>query len=157
MRKTIILNLLLAVSLTTFAQHGPPPPDDDRTESLRIAFLTNYLSLTPEESAAFWPVYNQMRAEAKTEMDAVREGMEKADIPNMSDAELRTLIDGHFRHEQTMLDIRRKYADKFTEVLPMQKVAMLTRAEEAFKREILRKARDRRPPERDGGGPRFRD
>ena len=37
-------------------------PDDTRAEkiqSLKIAFITQKLQLTPDEAQKFWPVYNQ--------------------------------------------------------------------------------------------------
>ena len=147
-----VILLLLPCSLIQ-AQHGPPP-DDERSESLRIAFLTQYLELTPKESEKFWPIYNIMREEAKTEMEAFKAMMDNSDIENMSEEGLNELLASHFKHEQSMLDIRKKYSKQFQEVLPTYKVVKLARAEEQFKREILRHARDKRPPSDDRKGPR---
>lgn len=148
MKKIIATIVLLGLFAAGFAQPGP---DDDRAESLRIAFLTNYLSLTPEESQQFWPVYNQMRDEAKVYMDAKRQNMEKSDFDKMSNEQLKQYIQDHMNNEQQLLDIRKKYAGEFAKVLPLKKVAMLTGAEDAFKRELLRHAKDRKEPP--GGSP----
>ena len=37
----------------------------DRIRALKVAFITDKLKLTPEESEKFWPVYNQYEAEQK--------------------------------------------------------------------------------------------
>ncbi|HAE34321.1 MAG TPA: hypothetical protein DCG22_00915 [Bacteroidetes bacterium] len=147
-RLTLIFALVVAV--TGIRAQGGPPPDDERAEALRIAFLTNYLSLTPDESKVFWPVYNSMRDEVKVIMESRRDKMERSDFTKMTDEQLKQYLDNYFQSEQQLLDIRKRYAGQFSQVLPMQKVAMLTGAEEAFKRELLRHARDRRDGPPDG-------
>ena len=148
-----LMTAFLALCMTAGA--WAQPHDDKRAESLRIAFLTEYLSLTTEEAQAFWPVYNEMRDQAKAIMEARRDRVEQADFDNMSEDAAREFVDQHFQSEQDMLALRRQYAARYTEVLPMKKVAMLTLAEEAFKRELLKHARERRegPPRGGGRGP----
>jgi hypothetical protein len=65
--------LLIYLILLLFSQLQAQPPkpghrgnDPERREqieSMKIAFLTKRLDLTPEEAKKFWPVYNQYSEE----------------------------------------------------------------------------------------------
>lgn len=155
MKKIVIYSMLSMLAMTIMAQ---PHKEDERTAALRIAFLTKYLELTPAESEKFWPIYNEMRAAGKAEMDKFKEQLDKADPSTMNDADLERLLNAQMENEQTMLNVRKAYMQKFKAVLPMQKVWQLSTAEEAFRRELLQHVRDRRdapgaPPPGDQRGP----
>lgn len=63
MKKMIVALLIgMAPLLTLKAQ---PEMNEDALESLKIAFLSKKLDLTPEEAQKFWPVYNQYISEMK--------------------------------------------------------------------------------------------
>ena len=145
MRYTIIF-MLCTISLGSIsAQSGP---DDEKIESLRIAFLTKYLDLSPEESQVFWPVFNNMQKEMESlhnQYDIKRS--ESPDFDAMNESQLNDFINKQIDHEQKMLDIRKKYIAEYKKVLPLKKVAMLGEAEQVFKRELLKAAKDKR------GGP----
>lgn len=146
MKKLAINGIIILMSHFGFTQGPPPPgaPDEEKIESLRIAFLTDYLSLSPEESQKFWPVYNLMRDEIKAVMDKEMTLIKKRDINTLSDAELSKLINEHFENEQKMLDIKKKYAEEFKKILPLKKVALLADAENEFKRKLLEYAKDKK-------------
>ncbi|HCK21715.1 MAG TPA: hypothetical protein DHW15_06005 [Bacteroidetes bacterium] len=155
MKKLIILWVMV---MLTWSVNAQPHKEDDRTAALRIAFLTKYLELTPAESEKFWPVYNEMRAAGKAEMDKFKERLDKKDPATMSDAELEQLLNAQLENEQAMLNIKKAYLQKFKTVLPLQKVWQLSTAEEAFRRELLQHVRDRRdgpgaPPPGERRGP----
>jgi Spy/CpxP family protein refolding chaperone len=149
------ITLLLMCTITKAQPGGPPPGQEDRkeqVESMKIAYITTKLDLTPEEAQVFWPVYNQYRSE----LDKIREGRRKDmksagdDFSGMSDAELEKFVDGEVAFRQSELDVMKKYHSQFKKVLPIRKVAKLYRAEEDFKRELLKRMQHDR---RDGGSP----
>jgi len=53
----LFILLVLISSIQVYGQRG------EKLESLRIAFITNKLSLTTTESEKFWPIYNVYRKE----------------------------------------------------------------------------------------------
>lgn len=148
---TILLVVIL--SFPTLAQPGDKRED---IESMKIAFLTRRLNLTPEEAKKFWPVYNQFSEELKS----VRETRNKAardvkdNFQQMTDKEIEKVVDGEISYRQQELDILKKYNAQFKQTLPMRKVALLYRAEDDFKKELLEKIKERR--EQKMGGPRPR-
>ncbi|MBP6427513.1 MAG: hypothetical protein KA430_08005, partial [Bacteroidia bacterium] len=65
-----------------------------------------------------------------------------------SDSELEKLVDSEIIFHQNELDIQKKFHPQFKKVLPMQKVAKLYRAEEAFKKKLLEMIRERKQERR---------
>lgn len=118
----------------------------ERVKVARIAFLTRELDLTELEAQKFWPIYNKfdaerekIRAEAKVERL-----ISKADLEKMSDADVETAIQKAFDAQESEVKLRKSYHTEFRKVLSIRKVAILYRAEEDFKRELLRELRERR-------------
>ena len=148
---TILLVVIL--SFPTLAQPGDKRED---IESMKIAFLSRRLNLTPEEAKKFWPVYNQFSEELKS----VRETRNKAgrdvkdNFQQMTDKEIEKVVDSEISYRQQELDILKKYNAQFKQTLPMRKVALLYRAEDDFKKELLERIKERR--EQKMGGPRPR-
>jgi hypothetical protein len=110
----------------------------ERIEAQRIAFITQRLSLTPAEAEKFWPVYNAHRESLK----AMRDDFERPDLQNLSDEEATRLIEKHLLQEQKRLDLKKQLITQLRGVLPARKIVMLHAAENAFNRELLRKAQE---------------
>lgn len=124
----------------------------EEIESFRVAYFTRQLNLTSEEAKKFWPVYNEMQNEIqklqKERRNRHRDLRDNQD--NISDAELEKSIDDEMASRQKELDIEKKYHERFKQILSMKKLALYYRAQEGFKRELIRKLQDqRRPPELD--------
>ena len=137
--------------MVALAQPASRPVSPQKTEkreeieSYRIAFLTQKLSLTPEEAQRFWPVFNQFTAEMKAvKANRVSNRDMKNDIQNQSDKDVEKMVDGEIATRQQELDVVKKYHTQFKQVLPIKKVAILYRAENEFKKELLDKIRERK-------------
>lgn len=91
----------------------------------RQAIVARAMILTQEEEAAFWPVYNEYRAEiAKVNNQLVKLITDyAAQRDTLTDAQAKTLLNDHIRFEQNFLKIRKKYIARFDKVLPTTKVA----------------------------------
>lgn len=150
MRKIKLVTLLLLFTICSMAQPDGPPPRggkmDDKIKSMKIAFITERLNLTPEESQKFWPVFNQF----ESEMKALRPGRKDGppDFAAMSDKEVEKFLDDDVARKQKEVDVMKKYLVQFKQILPVRKVAELVGAQEAFKQELLQMLQDRK---RDGG------
>lgn len=133
----------------SLAQPGEGPPFGEKREqieSMKIAFLTRKLELTPDEAKVFWPVYDQyqdelfkLRESHRKQMKAVRD-----DEGGLSDKESEKLVDDMIAFRQQELDILKKYHVQFKKTLPVSKVARLYRAEEDFKRDLLKRLQEKR-------------
>jgi len=152
MKNTLLILIFFLTVSFAFAQPGGKRLEDrkEKIEALKIAFLTRELNLTSEEAKSFWPVYNKFEEEMHTLRENRRKerGDMKADIENMTDKEAEQFVNSEIAFRQNELDIIKKYHPQFKQVLPVKKVALLIRAEEDFKRELLRRMQDRQ-----GGAP----
>lgn len=161
MKKILFLAFLIMSGSIAFAQDDKPvppkppkPPRDagdhkksprrEKVEAMKIGYITQQLELTPEEAQRFWPVYNQYtekeRALRKTHRAENKEAAENID--KMSDKEIEAMVDNEIIYRQKDLDLQKEYHKQFKAVLPPRKVAKLYRAEEMFKRELVRKLQE---------------
>jgi 16S rRNA U1498 N3-methylase RsmE len=122
----------------------------EKVEAMKIAYLTNQLDLSPSEAQQFWPVFN----EYETKIQAIRQSRRKDkkegsdNLDQLTDKEVETLIDSEVGFRQKELDLLKEYHAKFKAVLPIRKVAKLYRAQEDFKRELLKKIQERKGEKR---------
>ncbi|HFA51270.1 MAG TPA: hypothetical protein ENJ95_19835 [Bacteroidetes bacterium] len=132
--------------LTTFALQAQRDhlntQKKERIEAYKIAFFTERLQLTPDESKAFWPLFNEF----ENEQDKLKEkyNLRGKKIELLSDEEVRDFIMKHLEMEREQVNLRRDYTMQFMEVLPIRKVALLQKTDTEFKKKLLQEMRKRR-------------
>lgn len=140
--KKYIFSLVLFV--LAFSAQGQKNKDSERyaeIQALQIAFITEKLSLTPEESQQFWPVHNAFNEKSK----AIRSGLKtKKNIEELSDSEAMGLVNARLKADEQMLALRTQYVKDLELILPPQKIAKLFNIEHDFKRKMLKNIREKR-------------
>ena len=135
----LISTLLILSSMFAVAQPGPLTKEGrERIESQRIAFITQRLSLTPDEATRFWPLYNEYRDGLKD----LRDDIERPDLQNISDEEANKIIDQHLQMETKRVELKRNLLTRLRTAIPPRKILLLHAAERDFNRELLRKAQE---------------
>ena len=149
----IVLSLVFLMIPVTFGQSKEEKkqhtqktkkrPSREKVKAMKIGYITDKLSLTAEEAQKFWPVYNEF----EDKMDDIRKKRKEAykkskESGELTDVEIEKRVDSHIFMEQKELDIKKEYHAKFKTVLPIKKVAKLYKANENFKRDLLKKIRD---------------
>ncbi len=119
---------------------------NEKIEAMKVGFITNKLELSAKEAQLFWPLYNEynqkmdkLRKTKKSDFDDLKNKGE-----NPTDKEISTFMDEVFATRQKELDLQKEYFDKYAKVLPLKKVALLYQAENQFKRELLRKIKEKK-------------
>lgn len=122
-------------------------PKGEEIEALKIAFFTKKLDLSPDEAKVFWPIYNDMQEEQNTIRKERYQKMisfrKVTEIDNLTDAQIQSLITSEFDFRQLDLNLEKKYFYKFKAVLPIKTIGKYYRAQEAFKRELLNRFKDK--------------
>ncbi len=118
------------MSLAAFSQGGKK----EKIEALRVAFITQQLNLTADESQKFWPVYNEYMDKFR----AARREFKSTPTTFTTDKEAQDFLDAELLFKQRELSLYKEYYDKFKKILPLKKVAQLRQAEEDFKKELLK-------------------
>ncbi|NNC83948.1 MAG: hypothetical protein HKN79_10250 [Flavobacteriales bacterium] len=155
-KKHLLMGLtLILVGTTASAQQESKEERRAQLESKKVAYCTDRAGLTPEESAAFWALRNEVDQEKKAIMD---EAPRKRDIDpeNASDKELREAIKKNVEQRIKAAQLEYDHLDEFMDIVGPKKFAMLQKAEKEFKKEVLRNLKDRRNArdEERGRGPR---
>lgn len=142
--KWVMVMVIGLVGANVFAQTPPAGKDngnrDERIESMKIAFISQQLNLTPQEGEKFWPVYNQYHSELKTLHQNFK-----------ADASGQLTADQQLDLEQKKLDLKKKYKTAFEDALGKEKVNQLYNLEQKF-RDKLKELREERIKQRGGGG-----
>lgn len=146
LKNNILVFILLAMSFQLWAQDGQVR---DRVKTLKVAFITERLSLTSKEAQSFWPVYNEH--EEQLESIRRRERMElrgrAAMVHELSDAEASDLLSAYLSLQQDKQKVQREMVANLREVISAKKIILLFKAEEDFNKRLLQQFRKKR-----GGG-----
>lgn len=130
----------------------------EEIEAQKVAYITTKLDLTTEESKDFWPIYNEREKELKEVRKELRANFKEGkDMEDMTDEEVKKLMEDVFKLKKKELEIEEKYNTKFQTVLPVKKVAKLHMAEKEFNAEVLKAWKDKQgggKPHRKPGGDR---
>lgn len=129
--------LCLCIFQVAYSQENRDRKDkfEDRIESMRVAYLTDKLALTPEEAQRFWPVYNELRE--KLEDRRSRERLPE----NLTEAEAEALLSNYFSHAELEIALKKEYYQKLKAIIPTTKIIRLEEAERNFKHEVLQDLR----------------
>lgn len=127
-----------------------------KIQAARVAYITQRLGLTPEESQRFWALHNEFEAER----DKIRGKYKPArPVESMSDQEADAFISRRFDMEAELLSLKRDYFQRFKKAVSPQKIALFNKADREFRLELLKRVQERRqnarPNRRPGGN--FRD
>ena len=126
--KRTLFALLASVPLVSQTQVNPEFDDLNETFELirnvvrfeRQVIVTDNLLLTPEENNAFWPIYNDYRADIREVHDRTLRLITDfaANYESMSDETAREMLDEYLDIEDDLLRVRTRYVRRFDNVLP---------------------------------------
>ncbi len=129
--KTIFTFLLALIGFTGIAlaqeQPQPDPKQEEKIQALEIAFISRKLELTPDEAQRFWPVYNDYKKDMRQVM------INQKNNPN------KDVVD----NEQKMIDVRKKYRDRFIGVIGQPRMNKFFQAEREFRGVLLNQLKNR--------------
>jgi len=107
-------------------------------ESVKVAFITQKLNLNSAQAEKFWPVYNTYQQELRVVYKQRREARDK------QKANPDQKMDNELEFESRLLNIRKKYKEEFSKVLPADKVLSFFDAEREFRETMIKELKDRR-------------
>jgi hypothetical protein len=140
--RLFLLTMCLTFSCLSFAQESSK---NEKIESMKVAFLSTKLELTAKEAQQFWPLYNEFQQKMEKLRKSKKSDFEdiKSKIESGTDKELTIYMDEVFAARQKELDLQKEYYEKYAKVVPLKKVALLYQAENQFKRELLKKIKEK--------------
>jgi Spy/CpxP family protein refolding chaperone len=144
----ILLILLFLFSIHSFAQ-TPMNEKKEQIRALKVGFITNELSLTTDEAAKFWPMYNSFDDKQfelrHQKMKAFKARMNDDALDKMSEKEASALLAQMENNEDELYQLRKKFIDNLQGVLSPIKIIKLKKAEDDFNRKLLQQYRNKGP------------
>ena len=146
-------NKLLLIILFLFSIHSFSQPKDkekrEKIRSLKVGFLTTELSLTPDEAAVFWPLYNafdnkQNEIRSKKTKSLI-DRMDDEAFAKMSEKEAFALLAQSESYDEDLFQNRRKFISSLKGVISPIKIIKLKKAEDNFNKKLLQQYRDKGP------------
>jgi Spy/CpxP family protein refolding chaperone len=142
--KNVLTSLLLLLTIAVAAQDGKKR---EQIKALKTAFITTELSLTPDEAAKFWPVYNaydekqfELRHQKMRSLGKKFEGTD-----SMTDKEALALIDQMDDYEDELYQNRKKFITNLKSIISPVKIIKLKKAEDDFNRKLLKQYKEKGP------------
>lgn len=147
MRTKVISGLLWLIFSMKFAVAQKPNVTKEEIESMRVAFITKFVDLNPQEAQLFWPVFNEYQQKQVELRKSHKEvtGVQPEQLQKLSDTEIQKLLDNHFLLKQKETELQKEYHARFLAVLSPKKVALLYLSQEEFKKYLLQKIRQQGP------------
>jgi len=147
--RNLLQLLFLFISFTAIAQNGQRVREKkEQIKSMKIAFITNELSLTPDEATKFWPLYNafedKQQAIRKQKMRGYLDRMDDNSINKLSDKEASSLLIQVESTEDEIYQNKKKLFASLKGVIPSIKILKLKKAEEDFNRKLLQQYRNKK-------------
>lgn len=139
--------VFLFLANLTSAQPPMRGQNSDEAKALKIGIYTRVLELTSDEAKDFWPVFNQHEQKREELGKKEREIRLKirVNFNDLSDTELEEMLDTLVQLKKKESELMEAYYKECKEVLPIKKVALIHQAEMLYKRELIKKIRERGP------------
>jgi hypothetical protein len=141
MVRIIVLSLLLSTMMPrAFAQQDRKAQID----RLRVAFITEELDLSVEESQEFWPVFNAFRDQKKAlERDQRRSIRDAQNKPSITEEELLNLNRKIQLSKKELVEIEAQLIEDLIPILGAERCLALMTMEADFRKRILRERLER--------------
>lgn len=137
--KTYLLTFsFLFISLSIFSQR-----DDkyEKIKSLKIAYITEQLNLTPDEAKAFWPIYNNYTEKLKdlhhNELGKCRRKATE-DQENLTEKESLELLKKETEINEQICTIKKNMDRDLLKVISAKKILLLKNAEKEFYNKLMK-------------------
>ncbi len=118
----------------------------EKFRSMKIAFFTERLDLTPQEAEKFWPLYNDYENKKRevTRHRHLKPGYLSEQLADMTDEEAEKMVDEMMAARKKELQLAVAFHEDLKKILSPKKVLKFYITEIQFREYMLRRIRDER-------------
>ena len=144
-----LMSFILLGSFNLMSQKGQGQKKEDKSakqEKMKVLFkqyLNDKLALTETEKKGFWPIFEEYKKKEKELKDSFRKKYKPNSIPFMDDKQAEAYLNDFFQLNETINQLFKETTVKLKKVIPIKKVAMIPHTEREFKKELLKKMREK--------------
>lgn len=147
--KHIITILLFLLSISFYPQGKKMLEKKEQIYALKVAFITNNLSLTSAEAERFWPIYNTFEEKQfdlkRQKSISYNKKMVDETLDKMSDKEALAVLTQMEATEDELFQLRKKLIINLKSILSPVKIIKLKKAEEEFNKKLLQQYKNKGP------------
>jgi Spy/CpxP family protein refolding chaperone len=141
--------IILLISINSMAQGGVFFKEKkEKIKALKIAYITEELSLTTDEATKFWPLFNAFEDKQneirKQKLKGYLDRTDDDAIDKLSEKEASALLTQMESTEDELYQLKKKFVANLKGVISPIKILKLKKAEEGFNRKLLQQYRDKR-------------
>lgn len=136
----------LGAFLMLFGLRAQDERNKEQIKTLKIAFFTEQLSLSPDEAAVFWPIYNAHEREKEALRDQQR-GEIRDRFPNLdeiSEEEAGKALERYLELEEQEEELDKAFYERIALEFSAVRTLKLFQAERDFRRRLFQEYRKRR-------------
>ena len=138
--------LILGAFLMLFGVRAQDDRNKEQIKTLKIAFFTEQLSLSPDEAAVFWPIYNAHEKEKEAVRDQQRREIRDR-FPNLdeiTEKEARKALERYLELEEQEEELDKAFYEEIAREFSAVRTLKLFQAERDFRRRLFQEYRKRR-------------
>lgn len=110
-----------------------------RIHAAKMAYITDRLRLTSDQSANFVPLYNEYEREVRATRQSFLGKYKNNHMQDPNDEASMKFIDDNLDYQQAIIDLKRKYNDRFLKIISPTQLAELYKAEREFRQLLLKR------------------
>jgi len=145
--KHIFTILLFLLSISFYPQGKKMLEKKEQINALKVAFITNNLSLTSAEAERFWPIYNTFEEKQfdlkRQKSISYNKKMVDETLDKMSDKEALAVLTQMEATEDELFQLRKKLIINLKSILSPVKIIKLKKAEEEFNKKLLQQYKNK--------------
>ena len=139
--KTLLIVLIAHTTALAQHDHGMAMT---RIHAAKMVYISDRLRLSEHQYSSFVPIYTEYEKEVKSTRHSFMDKYKGAHPDDIDDASTRRYIDDNLDYQQAVIDIKRKYNDRFLAILSPHQLADLYIAEHEFKQILLKRLNNER-------------
>jgi len=146
--KRIILLFILFISFS--AAHAQESKDRnnhrERIKALKVAFITQEMTMNAELAQKFWPIYNKYECQRSDLHE--REHSDIENITSLTEKEAEKLLNDFQEIENQEYLIKKQLFSDLKKIISAKEIIKLHKLESDFNKKLLKEYRERKEAER---------
>ncbi|MCE6990433.1 hypothetical protein [Dyadobacter sp. CY323] len=142
-RKVFIILFVTFSAVTSVQAQHKSEEEIKRIQDAKVAIITNRLNLTAEQSAGFWPIYNEYSQKRREIHRAQRKIINDKKADGKTDDQVLNNLNEVQDLRQKDIDLEKEYQTKFLKVISASQVIELYKAERTFNDMLIQRLKQR--------------
>ncbi len=135
--RVFLIAIVIVITYTcAWSQPGQPM---ERIHAAKMAYITDRLRLSEEQAGNFVPLYNEYDNEIRATRHNYFSKYGGVNPAESDDATALQAIDDNLDYQADVIDIKRKYNERFLKIITPQQLADLNRSEREFKQILVQR------------------